>query len=205
LKAIYVAARLFFRFEVKGADTLARLKPPYLICPNHQSYLDPFLVCSAYSRAVLRDTLHVGASMFFTNAIMSRFARLINVVPIDPDVELLRAMRASAAGLCAGKILNIYPEGQRSFDGQLLKFKKGAAILALELNVPIVPTVIDGTYLVWPRNSWRFHFAKVKLCFGDPIDPAQVVTGESDQEVGYQKLSTLLRERIQKMLDELRS
>jgi long-chain acyl-CoA synthetase len=205
LKAIYVAARLFFRFEVKGADTLARLKPPYLICPNHQSYLDPFLVCSAYSRAVLRDTLHVGASMFFTNAIMSRFARLINVVPIDPDVELLRAMRASAAGLCAGKILNIYPEGQRSFDGQLLKFKKGAAILALELNVPIVPTVIDGTHLVWPRNSWRFHFAKVKLCFGDPIDPAQVVTGESDQEVGYQKLSTLLRERIQKMLDELRS
>lgn len=204
LRVIYLAARMCFRFEVRGADGLARLKPPYLVCPNHQSYLDPFLVCSAYSRAVLRNTLHVGASMFFTNAIMARLARLVNVVPIDPDVQLLRAMRASAAGLRVGKILNIYPEGQRSFDGQLLEFKKGAAILASELNVPIVPVAIDGTYLVWPRKSWRFHFAKVKLCFGDPIDPAAVVAGESDKEVGYKKLSGLLRDRIQKMLDELR-
>ena len=204
LKAIYVAARLFFRFEVKGVDTLARLKPPYLVCPNHQSYLDPFLVCSAYSRAVLKNTLHVGASMFFTNAVMARLARLINVVPIDPDVQLLHAMRASAAGLRAGKILNIYPEGQRSFDGQLLEFKKGAAILASELNVPIVPVAIDGTYLVWPRNSRRFHLARVKLCFGDPIDPAEVMAGESNKEVGYKKLSKLLRDRIQKMLDVLR-
>ncbi|HKY26373.1 MAG TPA: AMP-binding protein [Pyrinomonadaceae bacterium] len=204
LKAIYVGARLFFRFEVKGAEALARLKPPYLICPNHQSYLDPFLVCSAYSRPVLRNTLHVGASMFFTNAIMARLARMINVVPIDPDLQLLRAMRASAAGLRAGKILNIYPEGQRSFDGQLFEFKKGSAILALELNVPIVPVAIDGTYLVWPRKSSHFHFAKVKLCFGDPIHPAHVVAGESDTEAAYAKLSTLLKDKIQKMLDEMR-
>lgn len=205
LRVIYLAARLCFRFEVKGADTLGRLKPPYLVCPNHQSYLDPFLVCSAYSRGVLRNTFHVGASMFFTNAVMARFARLINVVPIDPDVQLLRAMRASAAGLRAGRILNIYPEGQRSFDGQLFEFKKGAAILALELNVPIVPVAIDGTHLVWPRNSWRLHLAKVKLSFGDPIQPVEVVAGEADKEAGYEKLSTLLRGRIQQLLDELRS
>jgi 1-acyl-sn-glycerol-3-phosphate acyltransferase len=142
--------------------------------------------------------------MFFTNAIMAGLARLINVVPIDPDVQLLRAMRASAAGLRAGKSLNIYPEGQRSFDGQLLEFKKGAAILGSELNVPIVPVAIDGTYLVLPRNSWRLHFAKVKLYFGDPIEPATVVAGESDKEVAYEKLSTLLRDRIQEMLNELR-
>jgi long-chain acyl-CoA synthetase len=205
LKAIYVAARLFFRFEVKGADSLARLKAPYLVCPNHQSYLDPFLVSSAYPRAVLENIFHVGASMFFTNAIMARLARLINVIPIDPDVQLLRAMRASAAGLRVGKILNIYPEGQRSFDGQLLEFKKGAAILASELNVPIVPVAIDGAYLAWPRKSWRFHFAKVKLWFGDPIEPAAVAAGEADGEVRYEKLSTLLRDRIQEMLDEQRS
>lgn len=136
---------------------------------------------------------------------MARLARLINVVPIDPDVQLLRAMRAAAAGLRAGKILNIYPEGQRSFDGQLLEFKKGAAILALELNVPIVPVAIDGAYLVWPRKSWRFHFAKVKLYFGDPIEPREIVPDEADEEVVYEKLSTLLRDRIQEMLNELRS
>jgi 1-acyl-sn-glycerol-3-phosphate acyltransferase len=45
---------------------------------------------------------------------LAQFARLINVVPIDPDVQLLRAMRAGAAGLRAGKILNIYPEGHQN-------------------------------------------------------------------------------------------
>ena len=99
-----------------------------------------------------------------------QLARLINVVPIDPDLQLVRAMRAGAAGLHAGKILNIYPEGQRSFDGQLHEFKKGAAILATELNLPIVPVALDGTYRIWPRKSWRFRLAKVRITFGEPID-----------------------------------
>ncbi|MGH9881134.1 MAG: AMP-binding protein, partial [Pyrinomonadaceae bacterium] len=146
LRLIYFAARLLFRMEVKGREVLTLLEPPYLICPNHQSYVDPFLVCSTYPRRVLSSIFHVGASMYFTNAVMAPLARLINVVPIDPDVQLLRAMRAGAAGLHAKKILNIYPEGQRSFDGTLHQFKKGAAILATELKLPIVPVALDGTY-----------------------------------------------------------
>ncbi|HSE32550.1 MAG TPA: AMP-binding protein [Pyrinomonadaceae bacterium] len=204
LGLINFAARLFFRMEVKGSETLASLKPPYLICPNHQSYLDPFLVCSTYRRDVLRNIFHVGASMYFTNPIMAQLARLINVVPIDPDAQLLRALRAGVVGLRAGKILNIYPEGQRSFDGQLLEFKKGAAILASQLAVPIVPVAIDGTYLIWPRNRWRLRFAKVKLRFGDPIDPREAAAGESKEEVVYERVSALLKARIQEMLDDMR-
>ena len=130
---------------------------------------------------------------------------MINVVPIDPDMQLLRAMRAGALGLRAGKILNIYPEGQRSFDGQLLEFKKGAAILASEVDVPIVPVAIDGAYLIWPRKSWRLRLAKVTLSFGAPIYPREVAPGETDEEVVYEKVSALLKSRIQQMLDEMRA
>ena len=170
LRLIYFAARVLFRVEVKGREVLTQLKPPYLVCPNHQSYIDPFLVCATYPRYVLENTFHVGASMYFSSAVMAQLARLINVVPIDPDIQLLRAMRAGAAGLRAGKILNIYPEGQRSFDGKLHEFKKGAAILATELNLPIVPVALDGPYRIWPRKSWRIRFAKVRITFGAPID-----------------------------------
>ena len=135
---------------------------------------------------------------------MARLARLINVVPIDPDLQLLRAMRAGAAGLRAGKILNIYPEGQRSFDGQLQEFKKGAAILASELNVPIVPVALDGVYRIWPRKSWRFRLAKVRVSFGEPIDARKTAPGERDEEIIFEKVSALLKERIQRMLDEMR-
>jgi 1-acyl-sn-glycerol-3-phosphate acyltransferase len=169
-----------------------------------QSYLDPFLVCSTYPRRVLSDIFHVGASIYFTNAAMAQFARLINVVPIDPDVQLLRAMRAGAAGLRATKILNIYPEGQRSFDGQLHEFKKGAAILATELNVPIVPVALDGTYRIWPRKSWRFRLAKVKITFGAPIYPSEVTHPDLAEEVVYERLIALVKDRIQRLLDEMR-
>jgi len=205
LRLIYFAARVFFRVEVRGSEVLAQLEPPYLICPNHQSYIDPFLVCATYPRGVLENSFHVGASMYFSSAVMAQLARLINVVPIDPDVQLLRAMRAGAAGLRAGKILNIYPEGQRSFDGKLHEFKKGAAILATELNLPIVPVALDGPYRIWPRKSRRIRFAKVKITFGAPIDVRTVASQEKDKEVVYEKVTALLKMRVQQMLDEMRT
>ncbi len=204
LRLTYIAARLLFRMEVKGKEVLTQLEAPYLICPNHQSYIDPFLVCSTYPRRVLQNTFHVGASMYFTNTVMAQLARLINVVPIDPDVQLLRAMRAGAAGLRARKILNIYAEGQRSFDGQLHEFKKGAAILATELKLPILPVALDGTYRIWPRKSRRFRLAKVTINFGEPIDARKVASNDTGEEVAYEKVTTVVQQRIQEMLDEMR-
>lgn len=203
LGIIYLLSRLLFRMEVRGRDVLTQIQPPYLICPNHQSYLDPFLVCSTYPLRVLRNVFHVGASMFFTTAAMGQLAKLINVIPIDPDVHLLRAMRAGAAGLRAGKILNIYPEGQRSFDGELRDFKAGAAILASELKVPIVPVALDGAFRVWPRNSWRIHLAKIRIHFGQPITPQE--SAATDEVTAYDEVTRVLRERIQQMLDDMRA
>ena len=204
LRLFYFGARLFFRMDVKGSEVLTKLKPPFLICPNHQSYLDPFLVCAVYPRRVLRNIFHVGASMYFTNFLMAQLARLINVVPIDPDTNLLRAMRAGAAGLRAGKILNIYPEGQRSFDGKLTEFKKGAGVLATELNVPIVPVALDGVYRIWPRKSLRIRPAKVKIRFGEPVMAKTFVDDADDQEMVYEKVTAELKARIQRMLEEMR-
>jgi 1-acyl-sn-glycerol-3-phosphate acyltransferase len=135
---------------------------------------------------------------------MARVARLINVIPIDPDRYLVRAMRTGAAGLRAGKILNIYPEGQRSFEGQLHEFKKGAAILATELNVPIVPVAIDGTCRISPGESWHPHFAKVKISFGEPINAQDVAPGEKNREIAYEKMTLAIKTSIQHMLDEMR-
>jgi long-chain acyl-CoA synthetase len=205
MRLIRLGARILFRTEVKGREVLDQLEPPYLICPNHQSYIDPLLVCSVYPRSVLRNVFHVGASMYFTNAAMAQLARLLNVVPIDPDVQLLRAMRAGAAGLRAGNVLNIYPEGQRTFDGQLQEFKKGAAILATELNIPIVPVALDGAYRILPRKSWRIRPAKVKISFGEPIDARKIAANETGEEMAYEKVTVVLKQRIQQMLDDMRA
>lgn len=193
-RPIYRLARIFLKLEVTGLEELEKLKAPYLICPNHQSYLDSFLVCSTYPRSILDLTFHVGAKMYFANPIMGWLARSINVVPVDANVNLLRAMRAGAAGLRAGMILNIYPEGHRTFDGNLHDFKLGAAILATEMNLPIVPVAIDGAWKVLPRDSNRLRLARVTIQFGKPIAPSG----------NYQEMTDKVRDSIQKMLDDNR-
>jgi long-chain acyl-CoA synthetase len=207
------------RLEVEGIEQLEKLKAPYLICPNHQSFLDPFVLCSNYPFHVFRNIFHVGAGMFFENRIMRWIAKLLNVVPIDQDAQLLRAMKAGAIGLKHGKILNIYPEGERAFDGHLHDFKKGAAILATELDLPIVPVALDGVHKVWARRSWRIRPAKVKIRVGEPFYAKQVVgdaigvaAGSSNMESipvsadhGYERATAYLRSTIRKMIDEMRA
>jgi long-chain acyl-CoA synthetase len=168
----YVLFRTLLRLKIRGQEHLPG-KGPLLICPNHESYLDPFILLSAVPYRVFRNTFFLGYSMFFNKGLMKLVARLTNIIPVDPDAHLLRAMKAGAAGLRAGLILCIFPEGGRSFDGRLQEFKKGAAILSRELSAPIIPTAIQGTHQVWPRDSMRIRPHKVRIEFGEAIFPSQ--------------------------------
>ncbi len=181
LRAIYfLIFRTLLRLETKGLERLPA-KGPYLICPNHQSYLDPFVLVSVLPYRVFRSMFFVGYSVFFESRLMKLFARLANIVPIDPDAQLLGAMKAGASGLRKGLILCIFPEGGRSFDGEMQEFKKGAAILSRELEAPIVPVGIQGTFQVWSRDSMRIRPHKVKIKFGDPISAAPVEAADPYQ------------------------
>jgi long-chain acyl-CoA synthetase len=167
--------RVFMQLEVYGIENLRSMKRPFLICPNHQSFLDPFVLCSNYPFDFFKNTFHVGASEFFQTRLMGWIAQMLHVVPVDPDTQLMKAMKAGAIGLKRGRILNIYPEGERAYDGNLHKFKKGAAILATELDLPIVPVAIDGLHKVWARRTWKIRPAKVKIRIGAPFYSRDVV------------------------------
>ena len=140
---------------------------------------------------------------------MSWVSRMLHVVPVNPDTELMKAMRAGASGLKNGKILHIYPEGERAFDGKLHEFKKGAAILATELGLPIVPVALDGLYKVWPRRSWRIRLAKVKVSIGEPFYAKDIIAKLPNQdsersELRYEAVIDQLKQRIETMISEMR-
>nr|MBP7416216.1 1-acyl-sn-glycerol-3-phosphate acyltransferase [Pyrinomonadaceae bacterium] len=217
-KVFWVIFKIFMRLEVSGLQNLKelsklnelkKLKKPFIICPNHQSFLDPFVICSNYPYPLFKNIFHVGASEFFNNGVTRYIAKLLNVVPVNPDTELMRAMKAGAIGIKHGKVLNIYPEGERAFDGELHGFKKGAAILATELDVPIVPIAIDGLYKVWPRNSWRIRPAKVKIVVGEPFYARDILSNstvsdgsEADQ---YAVVTANLKKTIADMIEDMRN
>ncbi len=204
-KCFNLFCRVFMRLEVIGIENLRTMKRPFIITPNHQSFLDPFVLCSTYPFEVFKNTFHVGASEFFKSRFMGWVAQLLQVVPVDPDTQLMKAMKAGAIGLNKGRVLNIYPEGERAYDGELHKFKKGAAILATELDVPILPIAIDGLHNVWGRRSFKIRPAKVKIKIGTPFYARDVVGSETAPgEQTYAAVTDHLKKTIEGMIEELR-
>ncbi len=128
----------------------------------------------------------------------------MKIVPIDADSQLVKAMKAGAIGLKHGKILKIYPEGERAFDGNLHPFKRGAAILATELDLPIVPVAIDGLHKVWARKSNRIKLAKVKVEFGEPFYPRDILIGDLVADEKHEIVTKELKSSVQQMLDDMR-
>jgi len=189
-----------FDLKVSGVEKLPK-KGPCIICSNHQSYLDPLILASVIPAEQFYQLFAVGTSEIFGRGLMRRLARTLKTVVVDPDANLVPAMRAGAFGLRHGLSLILYPEGERSIDGAPRIFKKGAAILSIHLQVPIVPVAIDGFYEVWPRHKRFQGFKPVKIKFGNPILPP--AESEASEEA-YEKLTAELKTQVMTMWEGLR-
>ena len=203
----YLVTRLFQviardRFDLKyeGVEKLPR-QSGYILSSNHQSYLDPVVLASVLPHDVFVNCFAVGTSEIFGAGFMRKLAREVRVVVVDPDANLIPAMKAGAFGLRHGRNLILYPEGERSIDGTPRTFKKGAAILSIHLQVPIVPIAIDGFYEAWPRGKRFQKFAPLKMKFGDPIYPPP--ESEASEEA-YAAFIGEVKERVVAMWKELR-
>jgi long-chain acyl-CoA synthetase len=200
-RLIQVIALDRFDLHVSGIEKLPN-RGAFIVSSNHQSYLDPLILGSILPPDVFDKTFAVGTSEIFGKGLMLRLARSLRVVVVDPDANLIPAMRAGAFGLRQGRPLILYPEGERSMDGTPRIFKKGAAILSIHMQVPIVPVAIEGFHEAWPRNKPFQRFAPLKIVFGAPIIPPP----ESEaSEVAYEKLTAQLKTRVVEMWEALRS
>jgi 1-acyl-sn-glycerol-3-phosphate acyltransferase len=155
----------WIRIEVEGLENVPPSGPCILV-PNHQSLLDPFLVQGVCRREVATMT----KSTQFSGRIMRWLLGLVSAFPvrryrIDPQTVRVLLRRVSE-----GKVVCVYPEGERSWDGRLQPFRPGTIRVLLRAGVPVVPVGIDGMYDVWPR--WRPRpraGRRVRLRFGEPI------------------------------------
>jgi long-chain acyl-CoA synthetase len=190
----------FFHLEYEGLEKLPK-GGAYILSSNHQSYVDPAVLAGILPWSVFKRLFAVGTSEIFGSGFMRILARWVRVVVVDPDANLLPAMRAGAFGLKQGRVLILYPEGERSIDGTPRIFKKGAAILSVHMQVPIVPIAIDGFYQAWPRGKKFFQkLTHMKMKIGDPVMPPP--ESEASEET-YSKVTAEVKERVVSMWDEL--
>ncbi len=166
-KAIF---RSMFRLRQEGATNIP--KGPCIIAPNHQSVLDGFVIASLLKRKTMRQTYIYAKEKHWQRSWLRFLARKNNIILMDINKDLKLSIQKMAEVLKRGKNLIIFPEGTRSKNGELGEFKKTFAILAKELNVPVVPVSIKGVHKILPVGAkFPRFFRKVSVKFNKPVYP----------------------------------
>lgn len=164
--------RVLHRPEVTGFGNVPRTGP-VIIAGNHVSFADEIFT----PLAARRQIFYLAKAEYFTGtgvrgAVMRSFFGGIGQVPVERN-----ATRAAAASidtcvqlLAQGRAFGIYPEGTRSPDGRLYKFRTGVARIALRSGAPVVPVGLVGTEQVQRPGTRMWHLARVGVHFGEPMD-----------------------------------
>lgn len=145
---LHALCRAYFGLRLRGVENIPAAGP-VIITPNHQTYADPPLV----SIPVRRRVHYMAWSRLFEIHGLAWLIRRLRAFPVQLESRDPRATREAVRLLEAGEALMIFPEGGRSPDGTVQRFKPGAFRLAVSLEVPILPVTIAGGTEAWPPGK----------------------------------------------------
>ena len=196
---LVIFTKIFFFLKVEGKNNLPK-EGPYILYSNHNSYLDGFIIASSCSPFLVQKMYFLGYSKYFKHPLIRPFIKLFRLVSIDPVFQLIESMQACSYILKNFKIFCLFPEGTRSPDGKIQKFKKGIGILVKELGIDVFPVYIKGTYEAWPRYRLFPRPYRVKIVFGEKISPCELIEQE---DVETQELYQIITEKLRNKLIQL--
>ncbi|MDR2586502.1 MAG: 1-acyl-sn-glycerol-3-phosphate acyltransferase, partial [Prevotellaceae bacterium] len=172
LKRFMRLSRFTWHFKVVGLENLP-IDGKYILCPNHQSYYDILWVLTAigHKRIDLHKVCCLAAEMFLSyNDVMA----MLGGIPVERSGNTVPSMNRALSCIKEGYTMIIFPEGTRSRDGKIHEFKGGAAKLAIDANVPLIPVRIEGAWNVFPPHrkrpkifSWKGSYP-LHISFGKP-------------------------------------
>ncbi|HEY2993794.1 MAG TPA: lysophospholipid acyltransferase family protein [Methylomirabilota bacterium] len=167
--AVHAVCRAYFGLQLRGTEHIPR-EGGLIIVPNHQTYADPPLV----TIPVRRPVYYMAWSRLFDIPVFSRLIRLLRAFPVDIESRDARATREAVRLLQSGEALMMFPEGERTTDGQVQRFKPGAFRLAVSLGVPVLPVTIVGGHRAWPPGRVLPRPARITIIYHRPLvaDPA---------------------------------
>jgi 1-acyl-sn-glycerol-3-phosphate acyltransferase len=163
-----ILERFDLRIDVEGVERLGRLDRRYCIVSNHLSYLDWVIYFGAFPIA----PAFIAKKEVTWYPVIGPYLRSRGVL-IDRRSGLgaRRAIADAAAAEAPWPIL-LFPEGTRSPDGEIKRFKRGGVHAISEARMPIVPVTILGSHEAFPRGARTIRpHRRIRLVIGDPVDP----------------------------------
>jgi 1-acyl-sn-glycerol-3-phosphate acyltransferase len=180
------------RVSIKGKEKIEKGRA-YIVMSNHQSLLDPWVLIAKLPlqlRWLIRADVK---NMPVFGYALERMGHIY--VDSRKAKGITHSLEMAARKIGKGASVVIFPEGTRSKDGRLLKFRRGGAIVALGAGTPILPVTINGSRFVLPKGTLALMPGKIQVLVGDVIDP---------QAFGHERKEALMeavRSAIERNLD----
>jgi 1-acyl-sn-glycerol-3-phosphate acyltransferase len=195
---VIATARAWFkaldlRFDIEGTEHMPKQGGAVLVS-NHISYLD-FIFTGLTALPAKRLVRFMAKESVFRHKVSGPLMRAMKHIPVDRS-QGEAAYKHALSALSSGEIIGVFPEATISCSFTLKDFKSGAARLAQEARVPLIPMALWGTQRLWTkgrkRDFGRNHFP-VTIRVGEPL--------HSEEDEPAARLTSRLRGRVQELLD----
>lgn len=185
----YLAQLVTFRTRVTYEDAAVqkrRIHGPAIVIANHTGIMDYALLLYLFFTRTLRCQV---AELQFDRFFMRNLLRMLGAIRVDRSFQDMSCMAKSEAILRKGGVVVIFPEGRLPRKGEetLLPFKTGAAYLALNAQVPVIPVYTDGNYFCKKRCN---------AVIGKPIDVSELYDGNQSERENLQSITDAFRQKI---------
>lgn len=164
------------RIKVEGLEKLDK-NASYIFTPNHQSAFDIFLIYGYLGYNIKWVQKHTLRKIPF----VGKASEIAGHVFVNQSSlkSMLETIKKAEEELEEGVSMVIFPEGSRTYDGKMVRLKKGAFIIAKEMKLPIVPITLNGPFNVMKINTYLINPGKMELIIHDPIP----TSGMSDEDI----------------------
>ena len=185
-----VVCKLWFKLEYYGMENLPKDRG-YILVGNHQSYWDPVMM-----GLKLDTTLTFMANeKLFHKPVLAPVIRGLGAFPVNLKKPDMTAIRTAKKVVKDGKVLALFPEGTRSHDGKLLKFKGGVIYIASVTGEDVVPVCI--TY----QNGGKFR-SRILIRYGEVIPNREILAGKKKDTESMRQAAAKLQAVVQRLQDE---
>ncbi|AYF74740.1 1-acyl-sn-glycerol-3-phosphate acyltransferase [Nocardia yunnanensis] len=169
------------KFTVKGEENIPATGGA-VIAINHTGYMD-FTYAGLPARTTKRYIRFMAKKEVFDSALSGPIMRALKHIPVDRAAGA-ESYHEAVNRLRAGELVGVYPEATISRSFEIKEFKSGAARMAIEAGVPIIPMVIWGAQRVWtkghPKRLGRTN-TPISIAVGKPIAPYEPASALTDQ------------------------
>ncbi len=165
------------KVEYVDVDPVHDLEPPYLVCPNHVGFWDPFIV----NQHLKYPVHYVVSDANFRDPLRGVFLNLVGSIPKTKSVSDIESVKNILSVKNRGGVIGLFPEGKRNWDGVTLPLFYSAAKLIKKFQIPVVVPLLKGMFLCNPRWGREPRDGKILIEYRILYRPEQIAKLSVDE------------------------